>query len=148
MRFYLSGGMEFKNNLGIEWREWLTQELEKLGHNTVDPTKLEENNNIKGPIQYHLTDLKKQGRLDEVRNLVRNSLFRKDMYGIQLSDAMVVLYDTYVQKGAGTLAETWEAFREGLPVYAVSLLPLEEIPTWLIGETTELFFDFNDLLKY
>ena len=25
---------------------------------------------------------------------------------------------------------------------------MEEIPTWLIGETTKIFFDFNSLLEY
>ena len=29
MKFYLSGGMEYKKNFGMVWREWLTLELEK-----------------------------------------------------------------------------------------------------------------------
>lgn len=148
MKAYLSGSMEFKENLGTEWREWITKELEKIGYGSVDPTKLEEDNNIQGPVQYRLTDLKLAGQLDEVREITRRTLFKKDMYGIQLSDILIVLYDTGVQKGAGTLAETWEAFREGRPIYAVSELPIEQIPTWLIGETTQLFFNFQDLLIY
>jgi hypothetical protein len=70
------------------------------------------------------------------------------MFGIQLADAIVVLYDESVQHGAGTLAESWEAFREGRPVYLITEFPVEKVPTWLIGETTEMFFNFEDFLTY
>ena len=148
MKIYLSGGMEFKKSLGIEWREWITAELEKIGHIAIDPTKLELDANLAGPAQTHLTELKLQGKLDEVRSIVRNTLFRKDMWGIQMSDVVLVLYDESVQKGAGTLSESWEAFREGRPVYLVTEFGLEKVPTWLIGETTAMFFNFEDFLAY
>lgn len=148
MKFYLSGGMEYKKDLGMTWREWLTKELEKVDHKPVDPVKLESPDEEGNPIQPRLTRLKLEGNLKEVRKLVRNNLFPKDMYGIQLADAMVVYYDESVQKGAGTLAEAWEAFREGKPMYIISELPLEKIPTWLIGESIELFHNFEDFLAY
>lgn len=151
MKFYLSGGMEYKKNLGANWREWITEELEKRRHDAINPVKLEMaeeelDNGI--PIQVRLTDLKNKGKLEEVRRLVRKVLFRKDMFGIQLSDAMIVLYDESTQKGAGTLAETWEAFREGRPIYLVTEFDTSEIPTWLIGESTKIFDDMEDLLEY
>jgi hypothetical protein len=148
--FYLSGGMEFKKNLGAPWREWLTAQLEKLGHTTVDPVKLEAAvPGKKGdPLQEELVSLKLKGQVDRVREMVRMLLFRKDMYGIQLSDAVIVLYDKSAQLGAGTLSEAWESFREGRPVYLVTDFPLEKIPTWLIGETTSMFNDFEDLLRH
>lgn len=148
MKIYLSGGMEFKKNLGIGWREWITTELEKLGHITIDPTKLETEANLEGPVQYKVTALKMEGKLDEVRQIVRNTLFRKDMWGIQVADLVLVLYDESVQRGAGTLAESWEAFREGRPVYLITEFGLDKVPTWLIGETTALFFNFEEFLKY
>lgn len=148
MRIYLSGGMEFTLDLGIGWREWLTNELKKIGHSALDPTKLEEDKNLSTPLQRYLTDLKLQGQLDKVREIGRMSLFRKDMHAIQLSDFLVVLYDESVQRGAGTLSEAWEAFREGRPVYLVSEFSLDKIPTWLIAETTEVFSGFEDFLSY
>jgi hypothetical protein len=150
MKFYLSGGMEYKKNLGKSWREWLTVELEKKRHDAINPVLLEvceeEKNDV--PIQIRLSQLKVEGKLDEVRKLVREVLFRKDMFGIQLADAIIVYYDEAVQKGAGTLSESWESFREGRPVYLVTDFPIEKIPTWLIGETTALFGDFAELLDY
>lgn len=148
MKFYLSGGMEYKKNLGVGWREWLTGELEKVRHDAVDPVKLESPDENGSPIQNKLTELKLAGKLEEVRGIVRRSLFRKDMFGIQLSDALVVYFDDSVQRGAGTISEAWEAFREGRPIYMVSSMPLEKIPTWLIGETTAIFPDFEKFLEY
>ncbi len=150
MKFYLSGGMEYKKDLGMSWRDWITQELEKRHHDAINPVKLEicEEEGDEVPIQHRLTELKMEGKLNEVRRLVRKVLFRKDMFAIQLADALIVYYDESVQKGAGTLSETWEAFREGVPVYLVTDFPLEKVPTWLIGETMQLFSDFDALLEY
>ena len=150
MKFYLSGGMEYKKNLGMAWRDWVTKELEIRHHDAINPVKLEiceeESGDI--PIQTQLTQMKAEGKLEGVRDLVRKSLFRKDMFAIQLADAIIVYYDESVQKGAGTLSEAWEAFREGVPVYLVTDFPTEKIPTWLIGETTRIFADFDELLEY
>ena len=145
---YMSGGMEYKNNLGSDWREWLTKELDSFGYSTIDPVKIEPPDETGKPIQDKLTEMKLEGNLDAIRKITQTSLFRKDMFGIQLSDAIVVLYDESVQRGAGTLSEAWEAFREGRPVYLVTEFPLKEIPTWLIGETTEIFSNFDEFLKY
>lgn len=154
MKFYLSGGMEYKKNLGTVWRDWLTEQLQLLHHDAINPVKLEmaeeedEDNTSRQPIQARLTELKMEGKLNEVRKLVRKTLFRKDMFAIQLADAIVVFYDESVQKGAGTLSEAWEAFREGRPVYLVTEFPMEKVPTWLIGETTAIFKDFEGFLDY
>jgi len=151
MIFYLSGGMEYKKNLGMGWREWVTQELENRRHEAINPVKLEiveEELDHDVPIQTRLTQLKCDGKLDEVRSLVRKVLFRKDMYAIQMSDAIIVYYDESVQRGAGTISEAWESFREGRPVYLVTDFTLKDIPTWLIGETTQIFADFEALLEY
>lgn len=148
MKFYLSGGMEYKNNLGSKWRDWITVQLQEIHHDAIDPVKLESPGENGPPLQTQLTELKLTGRLDDVRAIVRESLFRKDMFGIQLSDAIVVYYDESVQKGAGTLSEAWESFREGRPVYLVTDFPMEKIPTWLIGETTAIFPNFEEFLTY
>lgn len=148
MKFYLSGGMEYKEELGKEWREWITEKLEEQRHDAINPVRLEVLEEDDEPIQIKLTRMKKDGDLDGVRKAVRHTLFRKDMFAIQLADAIVVLYDESAQHGAGTLSEAWESFREGRPVYLVTDFPVEKIPTWLIGETTAIFKDFHELLDY
>ncbi len=149
MKFYLSGGMEYKKNLGKEWREWLTEKLEEQRHDAINPVRLEFlDDEDDDPIQIRLTKMKVENDLKGVRKNVREFLFRKDMFAIQLSDAVLVLYDEAAQRGAGTLSEAWEAFREGRPVYLVTDFPIERIPTWLIGETTAIFKDFEEFLDY
>ncbi len=149
MNFYLSGGMEFKTNYGKNWRDWITSELKTRHHDTIDPTKLEKvGERDDAPTQHALGIMKQEGKLDEIRDTVRRVLFRKDMFGIQQSDAMILFYDESVQRGAGTLAEAWESFREGRPIYLVTEFSLADIPTWLIGETTAIFPNFDELLEY
>jgi len=149
MKFYLSGGMEYKKDLGKEWREWVTDRLEEMRHDAINPVRLEVlEEEGDQPVQVRLTHMKLDADLSGVRKTVRESLFRKDMFAIQLADAVVVLYDESAQHGAGTLSEAWEAFREARPVYLVTDFPLEKIPTWLIGETTDIFKDFDEFLDY
>lgn len=145
--FYLSGGMEFKTNLGSKWRNWLTDELSKLGYGAVDPVKMEVDDQGRS-YQHNLTSWKESGQLDKVRQVVREVLFVKDIHGLRVSDAMILFYDESVQRGAGTLSEAWEAFREGKPVYVVTEFPIMRVPTWLIGETTGIFSSFELLLDY
>jgi len=148
LSMYLSGGMEFKKNLGGPWRAWLTSRLAEQGISVLDPVKIEMPYSDEVPIQEQLTRFKNEGDLDAVRKITRESLFRKDMSAIQLADATIVLYDESAQRGAGTLSEAWESFREARPVYLVTDFPLEKIPTWLIGESTAIFADFDELLAY
>lgn len=148
MMFYLSGGMEYKTNLGAKWRVWITDELKSLGHTTVDPVQLEAPDDNDEHLQHELGKLKLEGDFEKIRGIARRSMFRKDIFGIQMSEAIVVFYDESVQRGAGTISEAWEAFREGKPVYVVTEFPLEKIPTWLIGETMEIFTSFEDFLAY
>lgn len=145
--FYLSGGMEYKTNLGSKWRDWLTRGLHELGHTVVDPVKMEMSESGQ-PFQHMLTAWKEAGELGRVREVTRQSLFVRDIRGLYQSDAMVLFYDESVQRGAGSLSESWEAFRVGKPVYLVTEFPITKVPTWLIGETTEIFPSFELFLEY
>ncbi len=148
MKFYLSGGMEYKEDLGAPWREWIAGKLEEQRHDAINPVRLEIIEEDDDPVQIKISRLKNAGDLSTVRKMVRASLFRKDMFAIQLSDATIVLYDESAQQGAGTLSEAWESFREGRPIYLVTDFSMEKVPTWLIGETTEIFKDLESLLEY
>jgi len=151
MKFYLSGGMEYKEVLGKEWRERVTKRLEELRHDAINPVELEffeEEEEDDEPIQIRLTKMKMDGDINNVRKIVRKTLFRKDMFAIELADATIVLYDESAQHGAGTISEGWESFREGKPIYVVTDFFFDKIPTWLIGESTVIFKNFEDLFGY
>jgi nucleoside 2-deoxyribosyltransferase len=146
MKFYLSGGMEFKKGLGKNWRVNLTEKLEQLGHEALDPVKMELDNAEAANFDWKAN--KQAEDLTLYREMVRKHMFRKDMAAIQKSDATILLYDESVRKGAGTLAEAWECFREGKPVYLITEFTREEVPGWLIGETTRIFRTPGQVVDY
>jgi len=146
MKFYLSGGMEYKENLGKGWRDVITRELAKVGHEAIDPVKIEEQSET--ATTYNWSEEKKASDLGSYKSMVRKYMFRKDMQAIQECDAVILNYDLSVQKGAGSLAEAWEAFREGRPVYVFTDFPIKQVPGWLIGESTEIFRTREEVVKY
>lgn len=146
MRFYLSGGMEYKKGLGKNWRVNLTEKLTEMGHQVFDPV-VEELGDTEAR-EFDWKERKLASNLDEYRHMVRKKMFRKDMRGIQLSHAVILLYDESVQRGAGSLAEAWEAFREARPLYIITGFRREEIPGWLVGESTAIFRSPAELLEY
>lgn len=145
-KFYLSGGMEYKKGLGKGWRENLTEKLVEMGHSVFDPVVEELGDSEAREFDWKIQKLAPD--LTQYRDMVRRKMFRKDMRGIQLSHAVILLYDESVQRGAGSLAEAWEAFREGRPLYVITQFRREEVPGWLVGESTALFRTANELLDY
>jgi len=146
VKFYLSGGMEYKKGLGKTWRDNITEELSKVDYEVFNPV-LQELDDEEAK-SYNWKENKLLANLDSYRHMVRAKMFVKDMVGIQQSNAVVLLYDESVQRGAGTLAEAWEAFREAKPLYIISQFSRENIPGWLIGESTALFRTISDFIEY
>lgn len=146
MRIYLSGGMDYKKGLGNVWRENITKRLEDIGYTVFDPVAEEKSDPVAQ--SYGWKEQKLSHDLTEFRAMVREKMFRKDARGIQLSQLVVLLYDESVQRGAGSLAEAWEAFREARPLYIITNFKREEVPGWLIGESTAIFRSPSEVLDY
>lgn len=145
-KFYLSGGMEFKKGLGKGWRENITEKLQEMGHSVFDPV-VEELGDTEAR-EFGWKEQKLAPDLTIYRDMVRRKMFRKDIRGIQLSHAAILLYDESVQRGAGSLAEAWEVFREGRPLYIITQFKREDVPGWLIGESTAIFRSPQELIDY
>lgn len=146
MKFYLSGGMEFQEGLGKDWREYITKKLGPLGHDVFDPVKVAlDVNGEEDP--FFLRD-KRHTNMEEYKDEIRRLMFHRDIKGIQESDAVVLMYDRSAQLGAGTLAEAWESFREGKPVYIVTRFDLATLSGWLIGECIEIFPSFSEFIEH
>ena len=146
MKFYLSGGMEFQEGLGKDWRVYITEKLAPLGHDVFDPV-VEGHKNPEEPDPFYVREMRHTD-IEKYKDLVRKFIFRKDIIGVQQSDAIVLLYDRSAQLGAGTLSEGWEAFREGKPVYLVTRFDVENIAGWLIAESTEIFPSFSEFIEH
>lgn len=144
---YLSGGMQHARNLGSGWRKRCSDKLRSLGFYPLDIAELDikytENH---GELYRFISDDELLQRKSNIRkhfietdiNLIRNN-----------TDALIVLYDESVRKGAGTTSEIHEAFMLDIPVFLLNTYDaLDEIPGWMQAETTRIFNNWNDLYSY
>lgn len=144
---YLSGGMQHAANLGAGWRISCGQRLKEMGFFPLDITELDNAYaNAHGHLYRFLTDDELLQRKSNIRkqfidtdiNLIRND-----------SDALIVLYDESVRKGAGTTSEVHEAFMLDIPVFLMNTYgTLDEVPGWMQAETTKIFTEWEDLYSY
>lgn len=144
---YLSGGMQFADNLGSGWRQTLSLQLIALGYLPIDIAALD--------IAYTAAHGEVYRSLGESELTQRKSNIRKHFVDtdIQLirqhTDAIIVLYDESVRLGAGTISEVHEAYSLGIPVFLMnSYDTLDAVPGWLQAETTKMFQDWRSLLEY
>jgi hypothetical protein len=65
------------------------------------------------------------------------------------TDALIVLLDDGVRKGAGTISECQYAYNLDIPIFAVNALPkTERISGWFFSLTTKMFDNFEELYAY
>ncbi len=142
---YLSGGMEYAENYGADWRSeievWL---IERLNHQSFNPVRAsDEFLKSKYPeVDFRETKLNHFGKHQEIAK----EIVRLDCQEIILrSDYLICYYDESAQRGAGTKGELTVAAMFGKPVFFVQGMPLEKIPSWVLGCVDEIFKDFEAL---
>jgi hypothetical protein len=64
------------------------------------------------------------------------------------SDYVICYWDQGAVRGAGTKGELTMARFFGKPVYAVTTIPFEDIPGWVLGCIEATFADFDSLKRY
>lgn len=145
---YLSGGMEFAENYGADWRtemsNWLSNKLDHAAFNPVEASDkfLSE--------KYPNTDfrLTKSNDLSLHREIAKE-IVKLDCQEIILrSNYVICYYDESAQRGAGTKGELTIATIFGKPVYFVIGMDLEKIPSWVLGCADEIFNDFTALKNF
>jgi len=145
---YLSGGMEFAENYGADWRseteKWL---LTKLHHGVFNPVKASEaflESNYPG------ADFRRM----KIDNLDKHQQIAREIVGLDCSeiilrsDYIICFYDESAQRGAGTKGELTTALMFGKPVYLITGMEVEKIPSWVLGCTDKIFQDFDSLKKF
>ena len=143
---YLSGGMEHAVNEGEDWRNKMTEWLQKsLGHSVIDPVK--NSHQLVDETQSHDYRLWKNSDRGKYKAFVRQ-LIRQDLDGvINKADYVICLWDEGVVKGGGTHGEVTIAYHYNIPVYLVNTLPFDELSGWIFSCCTEVFPDFTNLKK-
>ncbi len=145
---YLSGGMEYAENEGRDWRQSLEQWLVKeLGCTIFNPNS--ESQRFFSE-HYPAVDIRslKETNVVEYAAIV-GRLVEIDCAEIAgQSDLVICYWDDSAQRGAGTKGELTIAKHFGKPVYMVTSKSLTEIPGWVLGCTTCIFESFDELKKF
>ena len=144
---YLAGAMEHAPDRGAAWRAELSHFLiRELGHRVFNPC-VEELKILEPEERVHLRHWK-QADLPRFRQAVRK-LIQADLNTLLREvDYVVCLWDRYVLHGGGTHGELTMAHYHGIPVYLVAGLPIEEISSWILGCTSEVFTNFGQLKTF
>lgn len=147
MRIYLAGAIEAAPDDGTVWRRELTSFLKKqLDWDVFDPSlheqdflSDEEKNNFR---QWKSTDTQR------FRPVIKKIIDRDLHQLLNNCDGIICLWDEHVIHGGGTHGELTLAYEHKLPVFLVLGMPLEKVSSWIIGCTTEVFQNFEDLKQY
>jgi len=152
---YLSGGMQFAENLGADWREDTSQKLRDLGYFPLDICALDRAYATKnGELLYQSTDITRAVSVAtelQAKSNIRKHFIRADLDLIEYdSDGVVVFYDEGARRGAGTISECQHAFNRDIPIFLISEYEdwTDEVPGWLQALATRSFTDWNSLYDY
>ncbi len=148
MRVYLSGGMEYADGEGANWRkemqEWLQDNLK---HSVFNP-------NVESDIffaqRYPNLDFRdvKKTNINLYQEIVRHLVDIDCGEIANKSDYVICYWDEGAAKGAGTKGELTMARYFGKPVYIVTSFPLYDIPGWVLGCATNIFPSFHELKQF
>ncbi len=148
MRVYLSGGMEYADGEGANWRKELQEWIEaNLTHSVFNPN-IESDEFFR--LHYPNVDFReiKKTNVELYQKIVRQ-LVEIDCQEIaQRSDYVICYWDDGAAKGAGTKGELTMAKYFNKPVYLVTSFALHDIPGWILGCTEEIFTNFEHLKQF
>ncbi len=147
-RVYLSGGMEYAQGEGAEWRTEIEQWLGKnLQHSAFNPN-IESNKFFS--TKYPSVDIRKLKSQDLkfFREIITQVVEIDCKEIAERSDYVICYWDEGAAKGAGTKGELTMAKFFGKPVYLVTSFPLQELPGWVLGCMTKSFRSFDELKNF
>lgn len=147
-RVYLSGGMEYARGEGANWRNELQSWIKINLHHTVFNPNEESNKFLRrrlpGVDFRKLKSKNTQRFIQTIKKIV--SIDSREI--ATRTDYVVCLWDSSAQKGAGTKGELTLAKYFRKPVYMVTRMQHKNIPGWVLGCTTKIFFSFSTLKQF
>jgi hypothetical protein len=148
MKTYLSGGIEYASGFGNDWRKTLETWIKStLNHEVFNPCT--ESINFFGR-EYPDFERKllKNEPVEKIRKIIGHLVDFECNEVIQNTDYIICYWDESCSKGAGTQGELTIAKYHKKPVYLISTIPVENIPSWIIGCTTMIFSDFEEIKHF
>lgn len=153
-RIYLSGAMQHATdqNLGAGWRKDCSAVLKSMNFTPLDITDMDVQYNLQWSkeIKCRIEDNLSNRELLQTKSNIRTHFVEADLKLIlHHSDALIVLYDDGVRKGAGTISECQYAYNLDIPIFVVNEYgSVRDIPGWLYALTTRVFNTWEELYSY
>ena len=145
---YLSGGMEYAKNEGIDWRSDMEYWIRKnLNQKIFNPNSESEKYLCKALPKRNFRALKSTN-IDAFIKIVKKFVSIDSKEIAVRSDYVICYWDASAQRGAGTKGELTIARYFNKPVYMVTHMPKEKIPGWVLGCVTNFFNSFDQLKNF
>jgi len=147
-RVYLSGGMEYAKNEGIDWRNDIESWIRKtLGHKVFNPNVESEKLLARLLPKGNFRSLKSSDLMTYLK-IAKQFVLLDSKEIAKNSDYVICYWDRGAQRGAGTKGELTLARYFHKPVYMVTRIPKVKIPGWVLGCVTEFFSSFEQLKEF
>lgn len=147
---YLSGPIDYAEDMGAGWRETMTEFLEKKNVPIFNPLKhmfygTQDIETVKRPLMKKLLE---QGKFEELRREMKD-LNHWDLRAVDLSSFLVVNYDI-PNFMCGTHEEIFMANRQNKPVLLVCNGGKKKVSSWMFGRfpPDHMFDSWGELYDY
>ena len=130
--YYLVGSIEHHPSNGWHWRHSLQQFLEERGHKVINPVT-EEIKVLQDKDMPKDWGKLKYSNLPEYCKIMKKIIDFDIKVVIDRCDEIIVRWDDYTQKGAGSHAEMTFAYIYKKPVHIIYEKAWTDIPGWLLG---------------
>jgi len=148
---YLSGPIDFAENLGAGWRDDLTPFLEDMNLRVFDPLKhcywgTCDFDEVKRP---KMKEYQKNGQFKKLRREMKD-VNHWDLRSVDLSSFLIVNYDNQIHM-CGTYEEIFKANEQCKPVLLVCTgCSKRELSTWMYGRFPDdhMFESWSELKDY
>jgi nucleoside 2-deoxyribosyltransferase len=139
--------MEFAVDGGAGWRGQVAAWLDRhLGHEVLDPTRFE-HDQLNEEQRRLLPQLKRAREFDAIRKLAIKIVRYDVALLLEHSDYVICHWNEDTQLGCGTAGELTIAAMHGKPVHLMLEYPPSRASTWMIGCTTTIHDNWEDLLE-
>lgn len=147
---YLSGGMQYKKNLGAGWRRNSSTKLLEMSYFPIDICELDRDYaKHHGELFYSYDENFSHKEMIQFKSNIRKHFIYTDLELVKKdSDAILVLWDESAQRGGGTHAEVTCAYENDIPIFIMTTIPIREIPGWVQAESTKIFTKWETLYTY
>lgn len=149
LKTYMAGPMDDVSiGESRDWRDWLTEQLGKMGIETLDP--ISKYGDEYGVIRQKFSMWQKFGNVDAIRQIVSTQVIPPDLEMVRECDFVTLYIPPEGNEICGSYGEMTLAFDVGKPVYIVTrrrLKPLN-LPKWAVGCSTKIFSSWEDYLEY